>query len=220
MHGRACDEMSHSGVGCRDPPALLPAPSTSCRRASAPRPVHSRSALRRLDLHAFGGRRAALLLRSRRRSCTAPARQGPVALLDVTEDTFEAEVLQVSASCHLLLSCTCCCLGLRVQHNNTSCKNTCRSINTLPCQAERQGLATRAGACIVLTALRQRALVLCVPDLGCCLRRQTGPCWWTFGQPGAGRANSLRLCCPRSRRCRPSHLLLSQPVRAFSAPNC
>ena len=62
-----------------------------------PRSVHGCSALRRLDLHAFGGRRAALLLRSRRRSCTAPARQGPVALLDVTEDTFEAEVLQVSA---------------------------------------------------------------------------------------------------------------------------
>ena len=97
MHGRARAEMSHTGVGCWGPAALLPAPSTSCHRASVPRSLHGRSALRRLDLHAFGGRRAALLLRSRRRGCTAHARQGPVALLDVTEDTFEAEVLQVSA---------------------------------------------------------------------------------------------------------------------------
>ena len=95
------DKMSQSGVGCRGPPALLPAPSVTCQRASTPRSVHSRTAMRRLDLRAFcGGRRAALLLRSRPRSCAALARQGPVALLDVTEDTFEAEVLQVGAGSH------------------------------------------------------------------------------------------------------------------------
>ena len=96
--------MSHCGVGCRGPPALLPALSASCRRTSLPRSAYSRPALRRLDLHAFGGRRAALLLRSRRRGCVAPARQGAVVLLDVTEDTFEAEVLQVGADFPFLLS--------------------------------------------------------------------------------------------------------------------
>ena len=169
--GRARDEMSHTGVGCRGPPALLPARSASCHRASVPRSACSRAALRRLDLHAFGGRRAALLLRSRRRSCTALARQGPIALLNVTEDTFEAEVLQVGAGFLLLLS------WAVWQQSNAPRAPRLRPDLYL-CLA---GLSGRDGPGeqehALSTVLRQHVLVLCLADLGCCLRRQTGQCW-------------------------------------------